>query len=173
MNLLISRFFEICLLRARPQDLPASTVLLSLSLIVYFVSGLLLSLLNADLGKSLILVCVDVFMLAGLVYLLLWIRMLTRRYVQTVTALAGSGAILELTAWPLLYWQNIISVTNSPALLIASLLLWAWLVWNVIVVAHVLRHTLTTSFFNGTLLSVLYMFISVSVIRIVFYSTPA
>ena len=173
MNLLISRFFEICLLRAGPQDLPASTVLLYVSLIIYVISGLLLSLINAELGKSLLIVTVDVFMLAGLAYLLLWIRMLTRRYVQTLTALAGSGAILELTAWPLLYWQNLSAVANSPALLIASLLLWAWLAWNVIVVAHILRHTLTTSFFNGTLLSVLYMFVSVSVIRIVFYSMPA
>jgi len=173
MNLLISRFFEICLLRARPQDLPASTALLFLSLITYGISGLLLSLINLTFGQSLILVTADVLMLAGLAYLILWIRMLTKRYIQTLTALAGSGAILELTAWPLLYWQNLSSATNGPGILIASLSLWAWLVWNVIVVAHILRHTLSTSFFNGTLLSVLYMFVSVSVIRILFYSTSA
>jgi hypothetical protein len=173
MNILVSRFFEICLLRAGPQDLPASTVLLVMTLILYLVSGFLLSLINADLKKSLLLVGVDLLMLVGLSYLILWIRMLTRRYVQTLTALAGSGAILEFTAWPLLYWQSLTSATSGPGLLIASLLLWAWLVWNVLVVAHVLRHTLTTSFFNGTLLSVLYMFISVSVIRILFYSTSA
>lgn len=173
MKLLLNRFLDICLLRAGPQDLPASTVLLILSLIIYTASGLLLSLLNANLARSLLIVIVDVLMLVGLAYLILWIRMLTKRYLQTLTALAGTGAILELTALPLLYWQNLSATTDGPGLFITSLLLWAWLIWNVIVVAHILRHTLSTSFFNGTLLSVLYMFVSVSVIRILYYSTPA
>jgi hypothetical protein len=170
MRLLLQRFLDICLLRAAPQDIPGSAVLLLLALIAYCVAGLSLSLINADLSKALILVAVDLLILAGLMYLLLWIRLLTNRYLQTLTALAGTGAILEFVAWPVLYWQQLSSAANGPGLWFASLLLWLWLFWNIAVVAHILRHTLSTNFFNGALLSVLYMFVSVSVIRILFYS---
>ena len=173
MNLLISRFFEICLLRAGPQDLPASSVLLMLTLIAYCSAGLLLSLVNTGLANAILLVVVDVLLLAGLAYLILWIRLLTVRFMQALTALAGSGAILEFSIWPVVYWQQLSTATDGPGLLIASLLLWIWLFWNIAVVGHILRHTLSTTFFNGALLSLLYMFISISVIRTLFYSSTA
>lgn len=171
MKLLVLRFIEICLLRAAPQDLPSSTVLLGLTLTAYSMAGLLLSLVNTDLAHAVLLVVVDVLILTVLAYMILWTRMLTARFVQTLTALAGTGALLEFSAWPVLYWQQLSTSTDNPGLLIASLLLWAWLFWNVVVVGHILRHALSISFFNGALLSLLYMFISVSVIRVLFYSS--
>ena len=173
MKVLILRFIDICLLRAGPQDLPASSVLLMLTLIAYCSAGLLLSLVNTGLANAILLVVVDVLLLAGLAYLILWIRLLTVRFMQALTALAGSGAILEFSIWPVVYWQQLSTATDGPGLLIASLLLWIWLFWNIAVVGHILRHTLSTTFFNGALLSLLYMFISISVIRTLFYSSTA
>jgi len=170
MKLLLQRFIDICLLRAGPQDLPASTVLLILALTAYCTAGLLLSLVNTSLANAVLLVVIDALLLAGLAYLILWIRMFTVRFRQALTALAGSGAILEFTVWPVVYWQQLSATTDGPGLLVASLLLWVWLFWNIAVVGHILRHTLSTSFFNGVLLSLLYMFISISVIRSLFYS---
>jgi len=173
MKLLLLRFIDICLLRAGPQDLPASTVLLTLTLIAYSTAGLLLSLVSTSLTNALLLVVADVLLLAGLAYLILWIRLLTARFLQTLTALTGTGAILEFSIWPVLYWQQLSVATNGPGLLIASLLLWVWLFWNIAVVGHILRHTLSTTFFNGALLSLLYMFISISVVRTLFYSSAS
>jgi len=173
MKVLILRFIDICLLRAGPQDLPASTVLLVLTLIAYCTAGLLLSLVNTSLANAILLVVVDVLMFAGLAYLILWIKLLTVRFVQALTALAGSGAILEFSIWPVVYWQQLSTTTDGPGMLIASLILWLWLFWNIAVVGHILRHTLSTTFFNGALLSLMYMFISISVIRTLFYSSTA
>jgi len=123
MKLLLIRFIEICLLRAGPQDLPASSVLLVATLAVYSMAGLLLSLLNTTLAYALLLTIVDMLLLAGLLYLVLLLRTRTTRFVQALTALAGTGAILEMSAWPVLYWQQLSTATDGPGLVMSSLLL--------------------------------------------------
>jgi hypothetical protein len=53
--------------------------------------------------------------------------------------------------------------------MIASLLLWIWLLWDLLVIGHILRHTLSTRLPIGVLLGVVYLFISYTVTRILFF----
>lgn len=174
MKLLLLRFIDICLLRAGPQDIPTSSVLMLLSITVYCTVGFFLYLVNADLIHALILTGVDIVLMAGLAYVILWVRMLTTRYVQTLTALAGTGTLLAMIAWPVLYWLQLPAAGPNPEPSLLSPILWiwwAWLLWNLVVVGHILRHALSTTFFVGALLSLSYFFISYSVNRVLFYSS--
>lgn len=173
MKILLRRFVDICLLRAGPQDLPASTFLLATTLAVYGIAGLFLSLVNTTLSEALLMVMVDILLLAAFAYVILWVRTLTARFVQALTALAGTGAMLEFAAWPALAWQQLSATADGAGLMIPSLLLWAWLFWSIAVVGHILRHALSTTYTAGTLLSLLYTFIAISVVRSLFFSSPA
>jgi hypothetical protein len=168
---LLQRFFEICLLRAGPQDLPVSRFLLWVSLLAYAAVGMVMSLQNLDVARAILLVAIDTALLATLLFALLWSRALLERYLQTLTALLGTGAILQLAALPILSWQQegLGDETVTTALMIASLLLWIWLLWNMLVVGHILRHTLSTRLPIGVLLGLAYLFISYSVTRILFF----
>lgn len=171
MGRLLQRFFEICLLRAGPQDLPASAFLLWFGLAAYFAVGMTMSVQNLDVLRAALLVALDIALLAALLFALLWSRDALARYLQALTALLGTGAILQVAALPILSWQRagLSAETATPALMIASLLLWVWLLWNLLVIGHILRHTLSTRLPIGVGLGLVYLFISYSVTRILFF----
>ena len=167
MRLLIKRFFAICLLRASPQELPSSLFLLSLSLLAYALVELLLALNKTPWLEALAMVAVDTILLATMSWLLLWIRTLTSRYVQTLTALAGCGALLTLCAWPLLLWQQ--DSASDTAVMLIALLMWLWFFWQIMVFSHIISQSVSSPFFIGSLLALLYIYISFSVAQTLFY----
>ena len=79
MGRLLQRVFDICLLRAGPQDLPASRFLLVLGLLAYAAVGMVMSTQNLDIGQAVLLVALDGALLAGLLFALLWARDLLER----------------------------------------------------------------------------------------------
>ncbi len=173
MKLIFRQFFNICLLRAGPQDLPSSAFLLALSLLLYITIGVLLTVISVPLAQAVVLVAADIALLGGLVYVLLWANNLLDRLIRVWTALLGSGAFFELIALPLLAWQQqimdnaqaeVISL-DETGVIVSSLILWLVLFWNLIVVGHILRHALSTLFPIGVALSVAYMFISITLIQ--------
>lgn len=171
MTQLIQIFWEICLLRKGPQDLPASHVLLGLSLVAYgTVSVVIAHTILAKLPMAILAAAVDTFLLAILSRVLLWARLLSNRWNQTCTALAGTGCIFEIALWPINVWQHAIGNTE-PTFSLPLVLVLTVLVWNVAVIAHILRHALSTSLFNGALLAVVYTYSTISVFRSLFIST--
>ena len=167
MPLLIHRFFLICLLRASPKDLPASYFLMILSLMAYGLIGLFMALNKASMPQAMAMVAVDIVLLAGLTWLILWIRLLANRYLQTLTALAGCGAMLALFAWPLLLWQQYSGSSTIEAFV--TLLMWLWFFWQILVFSHIISRALSTPLFVATGLALVYMFISYSVAQSLFY----
>lgn len=166
MILVLQRFIEICLLRAAPQDLPASRFLAAIALGLYGAVGLVLGLRNVGFGQAVLAVALDIGLLAGLLFLLLWIRQLLNRYLQALTALLGTGAVLEVVVAPLLLWQESWPAgAATPAMVAGSALFWLWLLWGLVVVGHILRHTLSTVFPVGVMLGLLYMFVSFSIMN--------
>src|SRR5690606_15422087 len=101
MGKLIGRFIDICLLRAGPQDLPASSVLRSLALFAYVASGVMILLPSVSFGSAVAQALVDTLLLVVLLWAVLRWRGLPERFAQALTALAGTGALLGLAALPL------------------------------------------------------------------------
>ncbi|MFQ5469682.1 MAG: hypothetical protein ACE5EH_05170 [Gammaproteobacteria bacterium] len=167
MYQIISRYIDICKFKIAPQDIPYSKFLLLITLIAYFIGSVILSLFEWSLVKSVVVGLMDLSLIAGLSYMILWIRLSTERYVQTLTALAGSGAILDLVGIPIFLLQY--NVDSGPFVL--ELVIWVWVFWNMAVFGHVLRHALSTTMFTGAMLSLLYFFISFSMLNTFFLST--
>lgn len=172
MGKLLTAFIEICLLRRAPQDVPASGFLLALSLLLYALVGLALSAQSLNPGPAMTLTVIDAGLLAGLLWVLLWIKDLLNRYQQSLTALFGAGAVMQVIALPLVLMQpeSVTPETMSPGVAMVSLLLWLWLFWNLVIIGHVLRHAISTVLPVGMILALFYVFVSFSVTRSLFFS---
>lgn len=94
---------DICLLRGRPQDLPASTSLLWLvalsTIVVDYVS---IASIYGYGGMRLLLVVIQVFVFAGVVWAVLQLRGHAERWLQTIIALFAANTIFSLILLPVL-----------------------------------------------------------------------
>jgi len=138
-----------------------------MSLVAYGLIGLFMAMNRSSALQALAMVVVDIILLAGLTWLVLWVRLLANRYVQTMTALAGCGAILALLAWPLLLWQQYSG--SSVIETFVALVMWLWFFWQIMVFSHIISRALSTSLFIAAGLALIYMFISYSVAQTLFF----
>lgn len=172
MLTILKSFFALCLLRLRPQDLPAAPALAAFAAICYVAAGLAMALQHMSPAGAVGLVLLDTVLFGFLIWVLLWVRLMMHRYLQTFTAMLGASAILEMVAVPLVIWQQsaITGDAVTTMAVIVSLLLWAWLFWSLLVLGHILRHAIDTILPIGVMLALLYMFVTFSVTRSVFFS---
>jgi hypothetical protein len=164
---LIRAWFDICLLRRAPQELPASNYLLGLALCCYAAVSVLVSAQGYDFTRALQLATVDLGLLVVFIWLLLYLQGRQARFNQTLSAMAGTGSIMGLVALPLLLMAGPDTVSGEvPASLVSVWLL--LLLWNLFVMAHILRHALSATFLIGFGFSLLYALISMQVITALF-----
>ena len=150
-------FLDIALLRRNPQDLPASPLLLRLSLIAVVISYVLALGSRYSLAESLARAVVDVAFLGVFVYaLLVWAR-LTARFIQSFTALCGTGTILNLVSWPVFGLLSDEAAGDDFAVL-GLLLMMTIVIWGVAVTAHIFRQALNRDWLQAVAVSMLYMF---------------
>lgn len=160
MSALFILIINIMRLRAAPQDLPCSRFLMLLCIGSYLLMGLVISLLDQSFGLALLSTGVDTALLIGLAYLALWIRGYKGRAIQTVTAFAATGTLFELIGWPLVAYLQQVSA-DSPSNL--SLLLLVLIIWNIVVIGHILRHAVDVPMWIGTGIALLYIYTSIRV----------
>ena len=145
----------ICLLRAAPQDLPASRAGMVGALVVYAAAGVLGVIDVLTLENAILATVVDTLLLAAVTHLALQWRRLENRVTQTLTALAGCGALLSLLAWGA---AGLAREAFQPE--------WVWaafLVWYTLVFGHILRHALSINLVAGVAASLLYLIFSIGV----------
>jgi hypothetical protein len=169
---LIRLFVDIALHRKGPQDVPAASGLLGLTLLAYLAMGAAtlwpsaanVNLLMAQLVMDLLLILV---IFGGL----LAATGHGGRAVQTLSALFGVGALLSAIALPFV-WIVARSLTDGapapglelPALL-STLALFTLLLASLMITGHILRHALDWSYAAGVLMAVAYFAASVVVFQ--------
>ncbi|MCA1778272.1 MAG: hypothetical protein LC637_02470 [Xanthomonadaceae bacterium] len=143
--------WKIALLRAGPQDLPASAGSFALALTAYIgivvISGVLG---QRQTGAAELLVSLGLPILAAAA--VLGLRGRPARFNQTLAALFGSGALISLINLPL--W--LYSATPIPSALIVLALV--GLFWSLAVDGHIWRNALECSFAAGLAIAVLILF---------------
>lgn len=155
MKRVLHLFVDILLLRAGPQDVPASPALLMLAMLASVATSLLLTLESFSGGDAALRVTVELGLSALLLVALLAFHGHRARFVQSFTAICGTGAILGLVAWPL--FGIVLSRPTEDNLAVLSLLmLWLLFGWSIVVVGHILRHALEIGWFRGLLLALAY-----------------
>lgn len=153
MNLLL-RVAAIVVMRAGPQDLPASRTALTLVLLAYaLVAGG--SIAWSEQPPERPLVAFGLYMLLPLVLIagVLGIARKTDRCLQTTTALFGAGALLSAMVMALVR----LDPAAHPPVAVAALMLYFW---HFAVDAHIWRHALEVSFTSGLLVTVVLFAIS-------------
>ena len=157
---LAGAFCKMCLLKYRPQDIPASRELLLLSLGIYFLLGLVLAKLDEDIPGALTAALADTVFLLGFVLVLLLLCRKANRWTQTVTALAGTGIVFAVLLMPALIALSGPDAMSSTQQIL-SILLYLVLIWYVVVLGHIFRHAMSSSFALGVLVSILYLLIGI------------
>ena len=163
MPTLLLLFINLCRLRAAPQDIPFSRFLMLLCTGCYGLVGFAVSLLDQNPGLSMVSAIVDVALIAGLAYLGLWIRDRGRRAVQTISALTGTGTLFNLIGWPLI---AALQQAGDGASGFLYLLLLALIIWNIVVIGHILRHALDIPMWVGTGVALMYVYTSIRVMSV-------
>jgi hypothetical protein len=167
MYALVQVYWEMCLFRRGPQHLPASQFLTGAALLSYCLLGVLISLFEQPLVEALGSALTHTLLLAGFVWALLQWRGHGPRYVQTLAALAGTGAVFSaLAIVPMVLLTIAQHRQGDPALPVLMIL--GLIMWDLAVVAHLLRHALSTSFGVGLLWSLGLFFFSISVMSLLF-----
>lgn len=163
-------WFQQCLLRRAPQDDPVSWDALLQALLGYFVIDLVQAGASSGLPVALGMTLVDTLLMMVFCWVVLRITGYTRRFLQTLTALAGTGVILGLLALPLVQLAASAHRNDEPMtdLVLGWLIL---LVWSITVQAHIFRHALTVRFGTGLLLAGLHTVLGIGLIETLFPQT--
>jgi len=165
MKNLIDVFWKVCLFKLKPQDLPSSSFLMLASIVAYGIASALVGLTSLPPVAAILSAVLDVALMGAMTQLLLWIRELGPRFQQTFTALMGTGAILGFLALPLFFMQMQL---GDEGVVLPSLFILGLMFWNLSIIGHILRHAISAPFFVGVMLAVIYMYVSISVMRSLF-----
>lgn len=163
---MIELYWKICRFRLGPQDLPASATLFTLTLVLYLLISTIIGGFDLPPERAFLSAVVDVALLLAMTRMILWARELWPRFQQTATALLGTGVLFGFVAVPLMWWQ--IQYERPMDAFVPSLLMFALFIWNIAVVGHILRHALNTPFYIGVALSLLYTYVSITILRAIF-----
>jgi hypothetical protein len=152
----LKAFLDIVLWRRGPQDLPASRMLLWLTAAAYVaVSILQLMLLEEPMAAWLVFVVLDPVLLAAGVYLLLKLFGKTDRFLQTATAVLGTGAVLGLAMFLPVQW--LLTLSGMPAeSTAAGLIALGMVVIFALVTGRILKLATDSNLFTGITLSLTY-----------------
>ena len=157
---IVLRFIDICRFKATPADLPASQLLLQLSVISYFILGILMGRLSDDWNVSLATSLSDLVLMIFVTSLLLKMRGLQARTQQTITAMAGAGSCLAIVGMPIVAWFYQTAEQeqmNGVALLFMVMLMF----WSLMVTAHIFRYALDIKSSTAAMLTVAYTVLSI------------
>ncbi len=164
--MLLHTYFNISLLRADPQDLPPSFGLMALAVLAYVLTDVWTLLDTLSLWVSVQASVIDTLLLVALTHTALVLRNAANRTRQTLSALAGCGALLSLLAWSAVSLSgHLFSVGDAsaaaefPSMLVAV----PFLLWYIVVFGHILRHALSIPFPGGIALGMLFFILSVGI----------
>jgi len=173
MNTLVRLLMAICLLRRGPSDLPYS-IALTRGLVVISVLVDLFYVTAIQIEQALPRILFSLVLLIAVPWLLLAGRGLRARYVQTLGALAGTGALFTLFFLPVALWaqQHMAGVAPGDELsgpqMAAGWLVLGLLGWRLAVNAHILRLALDAPRAAGILLALAWFLLEFSVDRMLF-----
>ncbi len=161
--ILLQRFFQICLFKAGPADVPASHWLLKLVCLIYFSVGTLVSHVDHPWSAALFASLSDTLLLLSVCWLLVSVRGLSERFLQTATAMAGTGAIMGLFGLPIfLLFRQVESQGQLTSLVLLLVLILMF--WSLFITAHIFRHALEIRPGMAAILTVAYTILSLVVV---------
>jgi len=158
---------EQLLLRRAPQDDAFSRPALALALLAYMVVDLLQAFSSSAWAVASAITLTDTLIMAGFTWAVLQLAGKSPRLVQTLTALAGTGALLGIPGVPLVWHAVRAHQAGGPSAAVVA----GWLVllvWTVAVQAHIFRHALSVRYGFGLMIAGLHTVIAIYTLEIFF-----
>lgn len=155
---------EVSVLRRGPQALPAAWLLTALALAAHALSGALLSATLLAGGPALAYALCETALLALVIGALLNAVHLGARVPQTLSALAGTGTLVNLAATPVMVG---VTPDGTPGGWTALAVL-ALFAWSFAITVHVLRHALSVPIPAGAVAALGYFALSYTVLGALF-----
>lgn len=149
---LIKLYWEICIFKKAPQDVPYSRFVFWLSMIVYASIGLLAAHLSGNWLTAIFQVIIEILLITGFTGVLLLLSNKTARFIQTTSAMLGTDALISFLSLPVLSVMITARMTNLPYYLLGVLMLWHWLVTG-----YIFSNALSKPFLLGVTVSLLYL----------------
>ncbi|PKM11365.1 MAG: hypothetical protein CVV13_09580 [Gammaproteobacteria bacterium HGW-Gammaproteobacteria-3] len=160
---LIKLFFDICLLKKSPQDIPSSYALLYSLIAVYALISFLLLYITADWFDSLLQVAAEITLMLVFAKIALFLVRKRERYVQTASALFGTDALISFFALP-----GLTSMMAGRMTLLAFFVILALMMWHWLVTGHIIRHALAQSLPFSLGIAFLYLFAMYQILAFLF-----
>ena len=149
-------FFDMCLFRRKPQDLPLSFDLLVVCIAAYTLINFLLGLNTTSAIRAIQSSFLETFFISTITVIILKLNHHVDRWLKTLMAITGTGCVVSLFALPLFIGVFILdagSLLQNLVLMVYLILL----IWNVAIMGHILRHALETTMGFGVLFAIIYI----------------
>ncbi|MDD5319202.1 MAG: hypothetical protein PHD43_01050 [Methylococcales bacterium] len=160
---IIKILFDICLFKKGPQDLPYSVWLLRILLVIYVSIRILMLSIHFDWLNVLLQVIVEIFLVAGFIWIILYLARKLGRFYQVLSAVLGTDALISFFALP-----AIASMETGQGGLLVFLVMLGVIGWYWAVTGHIFRNALEQSLIFSLGLAFLYLLGSYQVIALLF-----
>jgi len=165
MSALIRLFWDICIFKRGPQDVPYSQFLLGIMMALEFLLGFLAMLIPDNQGATRPLSQIIPFLLAdilltiGFTSLVLWLHGKVVRIRQTITTLFGVDILLGFIHLPFIF---VAMAAGKQVEMLGMYYLGTMIVlmWQLGVYSSVFRHALSISIFRGGGFALVLFFLS-------------
>ena len=149
-----------------PQNLPASLMLLAVTLFAHTLVQILGFALMTNRAEAFTAGMTATLLLCALTGAMLYLVGRPARLVQTLSALAGTISLIWLIGLPLMSW-TVLGVATDTNSAVPRLLIIALLGWSLTVQGNIFRHALSLPLFMGLLVSIVFFCISSYVVTFV------
>lgn len=142
---LLRLFIDLCLFRRRAEDVPISETLLLATAALAVITSAINAVPTAEFIWGLLMSGGEVLLFALLISLLLRFRSLSERTTQTLTAMFGATALLQLLTLPFLGWHEHLLAAPQDAVIAPPpevLIVLAISFWIIAVTVSILRQAM-------------------------------
>jgi hypothetical protein len=160
---IIKLLFDICLFKRGPQDLPHSAWLFRLLMAIYVIVRFLMLSIGTPWLNALLQVSVEVLLVVGFSWGMLYVGRRLQRFNQATSALLGTDAMISFFALP-----SIASMEIGRGGWLAFLVILGLMVWHWAVTGHIIRHALGQKLVFSLGLAFLYILGSYRVMVLLF-----
>lgn len=165
---IVLRFLEICFFKAGPADIPASSWLMKLTVLSYFVVSLVVNSFENGFFVATAGALTEVVILLIIMHLFLQFARVPNRFQQTVTAMAGTSCCIGIIALPIMALFHFLAGGVDVRITVLSIWLMILLMlWNLAVTMHIFKQAMSLSSGAALVTTVLYTAVLVFAVRMV------
>jgi len=155
-------FFDICLFKKGPQDIPVSNSLLYILIPIYAGISFLILILSADVVNSILQIIVEIALILGATKVILFIANKPYRFQQTASALIATDTIINFFAVPVM--GSLVGQGSGLAFISIVFLM----IWHGAISGYIFSQALEQPFTFGLGVAFLYILVSYQVMALLF-----